>query len=71
VKVGDIVIPSSSWLSQGFYDAEEFGIGLIIEEASEQWEGNAARMYHIKWSGHGVFNSWEYDFELEVISEAG
>jgi hypothetical protein len=69
VKVGSLVKPSSQWLSQAYYNAEEFGVGLIIEEVLEQWESGDVMMYHIMWSADGAFDSWEYDFELEVLSE--
>ena len=66
MKVGDIVVPSSNWLSQAFYNADEFGVGLIIKEVKEE----DLTIYRIMWSAEGVFNSWEYDFELDVISES-
>ena len=66
MKVGDLVVPSSGWLSQAFYDAEQFGIGLILNIVDD----GKMTMCFIAWSGFGVFNSWEYDFELEVVSES-
>ena len=66
MKVGDLVVPSSGWLSQNFYDAEDFGIGLILNIIDE----GERTMCYTMWSGFDVFNSWEYDFELDVISES-
>ena len=74
MKVGDVVIPSLGWLSQDFYDAEQFGVGVIISVSTRSivkfGSIQDTSMCLIVWSGFGVFNSWEYDFELEVISES-
>ena len=68
MKVGDIVIPSSNWLGYAFYNPEQFGVGTIIGVGSTG--KGSDKMYHIMWSGFGVFDSREYEFELEVISES-
>ena len=66
MKIGDLVVPSSGWLSQEFYDAQQFGVGLILNMV----EDGKMTMCFITWSVFGVFNSWEYDFELDVVSES-
>ena len=66
MKIGDLVIPSSGWLSQDFYNAEDFGVGLILNMA----EDGERTMCFIAWTGLDTFNTWEYDFELDVVSES-
>ena len=74
MKVGDVVIPSSGWLSQAFYEAADFGVGIIIDTTERSMvkfgEVRDLTMCLVSWSGPDAFNTWEYDFELEVISES-
>ena len=74
MKVGDVVIPSSGWLSQAFYEAADFGVGIIIDSATRSvvkyGTVRDAAMHLVSWSGPDAYNTWEYDFELEVISES-
>tara|TARA_B100000029_G_scaffold374909_1_gene369235 strand:- start:308 stop:535 length:228 start_codon:yes stop_codon:yes gene_type:complete len=74
VKVGDVVVPSSGWLSQAFYKEADFGVGIIIETTTRSMVKHGKiddfTMHLVRWSGDGAYNTWEYDFELEVVSES-
>jgi hypothetical protein len=67
VKVGDLVKPSEAWEGHRFHNEEDFGVGVVIDRVEECAYGRPQS--HIMWSTEDAYNSWEYDYELEVINE--
>ncbi len=67
MKVGNLVIPSSEWLGHSYYDEKILGVGIITEIMVG---GSGKIQCRIIWSSADAYDTWEYDFELEVINES-
>jgi len=66
VKVGDLVKPSSQWEGHRFLDEKDLGVGIVTEVVVC---GGGNIQCHIMWSSEDAYNTWEYNYELEVTSE--
>ena len=68
MKVGDLVKPSEAWEGHRFHnDAKSIGVGVVIDRVEECAYGRSQS--NVLWSGKPTYDTWEYDYELEVINE--
>ena len=67
MKVGDLVKPSEAWEGHKFHGAEFIGVGIVIDRMEECAFGRSQS--NVLWSGKQDYDTWEYDYELEVINE--
>lgn len=67
MKVGNLVKPSSEWVGHRFYNEEDVGVGIVIKRIECMY---GPPQCNIMWTGTHTCDSWEYDYELEVISES-
>jgi len=69
MKVGNLVKYSQEWVGENMFHEEEqkekAGFGIVIKKNNEDW----GEVYYINWSGDG-WHTWEYESDLEIISES-
>ena len=69
MKVGDLVKPSEAWEGHRYRDgAKDIGVGLVIDRVEECAYGRSQS--NVLWSGRPTYDTWEYDYELEVVNES-
>ena len=67
MRVGNLVKPSPMWVGHRFHDEKDFGVGVVVERVEAEMGPSQC---NIMWSGEHAYDSWEYDYELEVLSES-
>ena len=66
MKVGDLVKPSPDWEKHAWADEEDFGIGVVLERVVD---AVGKIQYKVAWSASDAGVVWDYDYELELVSE--